>query len=68
MLIAEKRGSGESIGLNTAQGLIMEMHQADQKADGFRYARGSDGAPFLFGDRGIDLTNLREVMQGLENF
>jgi hypothetical protein len=68
MLIAEERGSSDSIGLSTVQELVMEMYQADQKADGFRFPTGIDGTPFLFGDRGIDLTNIREVMQGLQNF
>jgi hypothetical protein len=44
------------------------MHQADQKSDGFRFPAGRDGSPFDFGDRSVDLDNLREVMQGLENF
>lgn len=48
--------------------LVAEMHEADQKSDGFRFPTGRDGSPFVFGDRGIGLDNLREVMQGLENF
>ncbi len=68
MCVVNERGSGESLGLSAVQKLVAEMHEADQKSDGFRFAAGRDGAPFMFGDRGIDLANLREVMQGLENF
>lgn len=68
MRIVNERGSVEWLGLSAVQKLVAEMDQADQKADGFRFAAGRDGAPFMFGERGIDLANLREVMQGLENF
>ncbi len=68
MCILNERASVESLGLNAVQKLIAEMHEADQKSDGFRFPTGRDGSPFVFGDRGIDLDNVREVMQGLENF
>jgi hypothetical protein len=68
MCIANERSRGETLGLSAAQKLVAEMHEADQKSDGFRFATGRDEAPFKFGDRGIDLANLREVMEGLENF
>ena len=68
MSIANERGSHEGLGLEAAERLVAEMHEADHKADGFRFSTGTDGAPFAFGDRGIDLANLREVMQGLGNF
>lgn len=69
MCIVNERARGESIaGLSTAQKLVAEMHEADQKSDGFRFPTGRDGTPFVFGDRGIDLANVREVMQGLVNF
>jgi hypothetical protein len=54
--------------LDTVEDLVMEMHQADAKSDGFRYPLGQRGMPFQFGDRGIDLQNLREVMSGVANF
>ena len=44
------------------------MHDADQKSDGFRFPTDGYSTPFIFGDRGIDLANVREVMQGLVNF
>jgi hypothetical protein len=68
MCIVNERGSGESIGLSAVQRLVAEMHEADQKSDGFRFPTDRNGDPFVFGDRGIDLKNLREVMQGLVNF
>jgi hypothetical protein len=68
MLIAKERESAGSLGISAAQALIAEMHEADQKSDGFRYPAGRDDAPFRFGDRGIDLDNLHDVMQRLGNF
>lgn len=68
MEMVDERGGNEWLGLETAERLVAEMHEADQKADGFRFPTGTDGAPFAFGDQGIDLANLREVMQGLGNF
>lgn len=54
--------------VDAAERLIMEMHDADQRSDGFRYPTDRTQAPFPFGDRGIDLENLQEVMTGLANF
>jgi hypothetical protein len=68
MCIVNERAMSESLGLSAVQKLVAEMHEADQKSDGFRFPTGRDGSPFVFGDRGIDLDNVREVMQGLENF
>ena len=68
MCIANERAAGESLGLDAAQQLIAEMDEADRRSDGFRYATDRDDIAFKFGDRGVDLDNLREVMQGLENF
>lgn len=68
LCIADERGASEVTQLNTVQKLIYEMDVADKKSDGFRFPTASDGKPFLFGDRGIDLSNLREVMRGLLNF
>ena len=68
MCIANERGRSESIGLSAAQKLVAEMHAADQKSDAFRFPTDRSDSPFAFGDRGIDLANVREVMQGLANF
>lgn len=68
MCIVNERNGGESIGLSAAEKLVTEMHAADQKSDGFRYPTDVNGASFLFGDKGIDLPNLREAVQGLVNF
>lgn len=66
--ILNERGKAESLGLSATQKLVAEMHEADRRSDGFRFPTDRDGAPFVFGDRGVDLANLREVMQGLVNF
>jgi len=68
MCIVNERACSESFGLSAVQKLVAEMDKADRKSDGFRFAAGPKGTPFIFGDRAIDLANLREVMQGLENF
>lgn len=66
--IVRTRGRQETIGLSAARALVSELRVADGKSDGFRFATDVDGAPFAFGDRGIDLANLREAMHGLQNF
>ena len=66
--VANEMGGCESIGFNEAQKLVDELHDADQKSDGFRFPADKRGEPFFSGDKGIDLNNMREVMQGLENF
>lgn len=66
--IANEQGGCESIGFIEAQKLIGEMHDFDQKSDGFRFPANIRDEPFFSHDQGIDLNNVREVMQGLENF
>jgi hypothetical protein len=66
--VVRARDRQEAIGLSAAHALVKEMHDADAKSDGFRFPTDINGAPFSFGDRGIDLANLREVMRGLQNF
>ncbi len=68
MCIVNERGRNETDGLSVVQRLVAEMHEADRKSDGFRFPNDPNDAPFAFGDRGIDLANVREVMQGLTNF
>lgn len=67
MEIVKVRGREGTPGLGAAQVLITEMHAADEKSDGFRFPTDVAGVPFAFGDQGIDLCNLREVMTGLQN-
>ncbi|MDB6117207.1 MAG: uncharacterized protein JWO08_988 [Verrucomicrobiaceae bacterium] len=66
--IADERSNGGSEVLSAVQQIVLDMHEADKKADGFRFATDRKQNPFEFGDRGIDLANLREVMQGVTNF
>jgi HEPN domain-containing protein len=66
--IANEKGGCESIGFIEAQKLIGEMQNFDQKSDGFRFPADIRDEPFFSHDKGIDLNNVREVMQGLENF
>lgn len=71
--IVNERGKGNSVDLYAVETLILEMHNADQNSDSFRYpatktTKKNEAGPFHFGDRGVDLSNIREVMQGLANF
>jgi hypothetical protein len=54
--------------LKAAEELVLEMHDADVKSDGFRFPTNHSGGEFLFANRGVDLPNLMIVMQGLTNF
>lgn len=66
--VVRSRDRQETIGLSAARSLVKEMHVADERSDGFRFPADNKGVPFSFGDRGVDLANLREVMRGLQNF
>jgi hypothetical protein len=68
MEIAKAHGREATIGLTAANALVAQMNDADKKSDGFRFPTNVAGSSFAFGDRGIDLDNLREVMSGLGNF
>ena len=68
MCIVNERESSDTDGLSVVQRLVAEMHEADQNSDGFRFPTDSNDMPFAFGDRGIDLVNVREVMQVATNF
>lgn len=68
MCIVNERDNSKTDGLSVVQRLVAEMHETDQKSDGFRFPTDSNDLPFAFGDRGIDLANVREVMQGATNF
>jgi hypothetical protein len=68
MQIFGDRGREETLGLGAAKALILEMDEADSRSDGFRFPVNPRGQPFEFGDQGIDLANLEEVMAGLSNF
>jgi len=68
MGVVRDRESENSAGIRAAEALVMEMHSADQKSDGFRFPTDTTGAPFVFLDRHFDLSNLQDVMTGLANF
>lgn len=52
MEIVNARGRQGTVGLVAAKSLVMEMHDADQKSDGFRCPMNVAGLPFVFGDQG----------------
>jgi hypothetical protein len=59
---------GNSIELLAAGKVVTELHDADERSDGFRFPSDGKGNAFPFGDKEVDLDNLREVMQGVGNF
>jgi len=66
--LSANRGCRDVLGMKAAESLVLEMHEADARSDGFRFATDTKGAPFGFGDRFIDLENLRSAMEALSNF
>jgi hypothetical protein len=51
-----------------AERVVMAFHEWDKQGDTFRYAMRRDGGPILLRDHHIDLVQLRDVMEGFENF
>ncbi len=68
VVLVIERGREQTIGLSPVQVLVAELDQADKRSDSFRFPATLRGLPFAFGDQGIDLDNLPEVMAGLMNF
>jgi hypothetical protein len=66
--VVDERSTRDALGLEAVEELVAEMHHADQASDGFRFPHTRDRKPFDFGDRGIDIDNLRNVMESLQNF
>jgi len=66
--LLKEREQEQADGLAAVQKLMMEMHEADQRSDTFRFSTDSSGAGFAFGDRRLDLERLADTMQGLQNF
>jgi hypothetical protein len=58
----------EEEGNRGAQDVVMAFHEWDEKSDSFRYAFGRDGTPKVLPAELIDLAQLRDVMEGFENF
>jgi HEPN domain-containing protein len=68
MRVSRDRGFGDSMGITAAEALILELHAADERSDGFRYPVDGKGHPFASSDRRIDVDNLLDVMTGLTSF
>jgi hypothetical protein len=68
MKLMRDRGHEDDNGLQAVAAIIAELHEADEGSDGFRYPTNTKNLPFKFGDRGIDLDQLRDVMEGVANF
>jgi hypothetical protein len=68
LLMLKEREQEHADGLAAVERLILEMHEADQRSDAFRFSTDASGALFAFGDRRLDVARLAETMQGLQNF
>jgi hypothetical protein len=53
---------------STVEKLLKEFHDLDIRAEAFRYPMKKDGTLIALPAVAIDLINLRQVMEGLENF
>lgn len=62
------RGHEKENGLEAVAVIVAELHDADGRSDGFRYPTDTRNLPFKFGDKGVDLENLLDVMNGVANF
>ncbi len=51
-----------------AQRVVMAFHEWDKQGDAFRYAIRRNGSPIILPEYYIDLAQLRDVMEGFENF
>jgi hypothetical protein len=59
---------GEEEGNSAAERVVMAFHEWDKHGDAFRYATQRNGSPIILRDYFIDLEQLRDVMEGFENF
>lgn len=66
--ILRERGRADENGVQAVANIVAELHDADAKSDGFRYPTDNKRVPFKFGDRGIDLENIHDVMEGVATF
>jgi hypothetical protein len=57
-----------AVGTSTVEKLLKEFHDLDTRAEAFRYPMKKDGTLIPLPSIAIDPINLRQVMQGLENF
>jgi hypothetical protein len=57
-----------AVGTSTVEKLLKEFHELDTRAEAFRYPVRKDGTFIHLPNVAIDLIDLRDVMEGLENF
>ncbi len=67
-VFAHPDNKSAAIGASTVGKLIQQFHRLDIRAQAFRYPVKKDGTLIRLPNVAIDLSNLREVMDGLKNF
>lgn len=66
--IVERYPDGDFSALNAVESIIEEFHELDSKGQSFRYSRDTKEQFVQLPDGRIDLTNIRDVMEGVENY
>ena len=64
-----KVGSDDTDGsIKAVEQIVKDFHDCDSGAMSFRYSRNKDGAAIPLPDISIDIQNIRDVMEGVDNF
>ena len=60
-------GTGDDA-LLVVEGIAKEFHELDRGSFAFRYSRGKDGMVIRLPEGSFDLANIKDVMEGVNNF
>jgi hypothetical protein len=67
-VIVEFSGDGPDEAVEVVEKIVLEFHQLDPSSFAFRYSTNKKGALVDLPDIPIDLENIRDVMEGVNNF
>jgi hypothetical protein len=67
-VIMEFNGDGPDNTTDIVEGIVMEFHKLDPNSFAFRYSKNKKGLQVPLPDFPIDLENIRDVMEGVNNF
>ena len=54
--------------LEAVERVVKDFHDIDKNATSFRYSKNQNGAMITLPDKSIDLQNVRDIMEGVDNF
>jgi hypothetical protein len=66
-VIEEIGGPSDDGALETVERIVLELHALDPSSFAFRYSTDKNGRPIPL-NLSVDLENIRDVMEGVENF